>query len=452
MGNPDVIVVGAGLAGLSAALELSDAGTNVQVVEASDRIGGRVLTKDFGMGPEELGATTYGPTHLRALALVNRFELAKDVFTAKVEFAYSVNGVLCGPDDWATSAGNQLVGDERDILPSRIDNYYMQAFLPFEGIDDWLDPKYAEYDVSFGDFLRSHGVSAEAQRLVNMCINTDDIETVSALSIFRDAIKWREVGYTDPKNFNQYGDAQYQPIFLVEGGQQLPIAMANALPQPVLLNKDVRAIDYDGDRVEVRCLDGSVFRAPRVIVAVPMVVLRSMEFSPPLPPLLREATLRAKASGNTGFVLRAKRPFWEDDGLPASLWTDTIFERVLISSDAQDGQYRARVWVNGDNALRVDRLGERAVPLLLETLARVRPSTKDQIEVVGHVSWGSDPYIGGEKFVLAPGDVNRYGKTVSDPVGPIHWAGEHHKSRDQGVEAALASGEKAAAAVLAELG
>lgn len=450
--DAQVIVVGAGLAGLNAALQLSDAGTDVLVLEASNRVGGRVWTRDFGRGPEEVGATTYGPTHLRALDLVKRFDLKSAVFTGRVDFAYSVHGVLCAGDDWATSAGNRLVGEEREILPSRIDNYFMQKFLPFEHLDDWLNPEYAIYDIPFGEFLRSRGVSDEALRLVNVCINTDDIETVSALSIFRDALKWREVGYTDPKNFNQYGDAQYQPTYLVEGGQQLPITMAKALSRPVEFNKDVRTIERETDSVTVTCLDGTQFRARRVIVAVPMVALRTMEFTPPLPGLLREAIQSAKASGNTAFFLRATRPFWEDDSLPASLWSDTIFERVLVNHVAEAGEYRIRVWINGDNAMRVDRLGVQAGPALIETLARVRPSTRGNLEVIGHFSWGSDPYTGGEKYVLGPGDVTRFGKMMSRNVGPIFWAGEHHKSRDQGVEAALASGERAARELLEDLG
>ena len=446
--DPEVIVVGAGLAGLNAALELNDAGVDVLVLEAANRVGGRVWTRDFGRGLEEVGATTYGPTHLRALGLVERFGLETGVFDLKVEFAYSVNGVLCGPDDWVESAGNRLVGEEREILPTRIDNYYMQQFLPFDGLDDWLKPEYAQYDIPFGEFLRSHGVSDEALRLTNMCINTDDIETVSALSIFRDALKWREVGYTDPKNFNQYGDSQYQPIFLVEGGQQLPITMAAALSRDVELNKDVRAVDYAKDSVTVTCLDGTQFRARRLIVAAPIVALRTMDFSPPLPPLLREAIQSSKASGNTSFFLSTEHPFWEDDGLPPSLWSDTIFERIFARDELEGGQYRMRAWINGDNALRVDRLGERAGAELLETLARIRPSTKGHVKIIGHYSWGADPFAGGEKYVLGPGDVTRYGKTVSQPVGPIYWAGEHHKSRDQGVEAALQSGERAAREVL----
>ena len=450
--DPDVIVVGAGLAGLNAALELNDSGVDVLVLEASDRAGGRVWTSDFGRGMEEIGGTTFGPTHRRALRLIERFGLASEVYKVEggMEFAYSVNGVLCGADDWLTSAGNQLVGEEREILPSRIDNYYMQKFLPFDGLDDWLDPQYAKYDIPFGEFLRSHGVSDEALRLINVCINTDDIETVSALSIFRDALKWREVGYTDPKNFNQYGDEQYQPIYLIEGSQQLPITMAQSLSRAVAFNKNVRSIDYEGDSVRLTCLDGSQYRARRIIVAAPIVALPSIDFKPPLPGLLRETVQLAKASGNTSFFIRAKRPFWEEDGLPASLWSDTIFERVFVQDVAEGGDYRGRVWINGDNAKRVDSLGDQAGSALLETLAAIRPSTKDAIEILGHYSWGADPLTGGEKYVVGPGDVTRFGKLISKPLGPIYWAGEHHKTHDQGMEAALVSGERAARELLEE--
>ena len=123
-----------------------------------------------------------------------------------------------------------------------------------------------------------------------------------------------------------------------------------------------------------------------------------------------------------------------------------------MSERPEGGDYRVRVWINGDNAMRVDRLGDAAGPLLLDTLARLRPSTKGNLEIMGHVSWGADPLIGGEKHVLGPGDISRYGKVVSEPVGPMHWAGEHHKSRDQGAEAALESGERAAREVLQALG
>jgi monoamine oxidase len=446
-GAAEVIVVGAGLAGLNAALELTDAGVDVLVLEASDRVGGRVHTVDFGDGPIEAGATTYGPTHRRGLALLKRFAVPTVSFDEYITFAYSVNGVLSDAEGWPTSAGNKLRGDEREILPSRIDNYYMQAFLPFERLEDWADPKYAQYDVSFADFLRGKGVSDEAIRLVNMCINTDDVEKVSALSIFRDALKWREIGYTDPKNFNQYGDDQYRPVLAPAGNEQMPRAMAAALARPVEFNRRVVEVAQTAGGVTVTCADGSTFHGKRVIVTAPIVTLRNIRFDPPLPDLHAQAIASAKASGNTQFLLRLKRRFWEEDGLPPSIWTDTIFERLFVTEP--DGPApRVKVWINGDNAARVDALGAGAGEALLETLAERRPSTRGALEVVRKVSWGGDPLIGGEKYVLAPGDVRRYGAHLSDPVGLIHWAGEHHKSLDQGMEAALQSGERAAGEVL----
>jgi monoamine oxidase len=178
--------------------------------------------------------------------------------------------------------------------------------------------------------------------------------------------------------------------------------------------------------------------------------LGQIEFNPPLPPVLRRAVQTAKASANTTFYMVAKRPFWEDDGLPMSTWSDTIFERIFVGQMA-NGDYRVRAWINGDNARRVDKLGDKAGEILLKTFAEIRPSTEGAVEMIGSYSWGSDPLIGGEKYVVAPCDVTRFGKTLSVPVGPLFWAGEHHKSRDQGLEAALQSGERAAAEVLAQI-
>ncbi|WP_394728786.1 flavin monoamine oxidase family protein [Altererythrobacter sp. GH1-8] len=446
--SAEVIIIGAGLSGLNAAVQLTDAGVDVLVLEAADRIGGRVHTIDLGAGPEEAGGTTYGPTHKRGLALLERFGIETVQFTDDVSYAYSVNGHICTAEEWPTSPGNLLVGEEREILPSRIDNYFMQAFLPFHGLDDWLKPEFAKYDIPFGDFLRSQGVSDEAQRLVNMCINTDDIETVSALSIFRDAIKWREVGYDDPKNFNQYGDAQYRPVFAKNGAISLPNAMAAHFERAPQLGKNVAAVRYDDSGVTVECLDGTSYRAAQAIISIPVMKLGQIEFDPPLPAPLRRAVQTAKASGNTTFYMVAKRHFWEDDGLPMSTWSDTIFERIFVGKLA-NGDYRVRAWINGDNARRVDKLGDQAGDVLLKTFAKIRPATEGAIEVVGSYSWGSDPLIGGEKYVMGPGDVTRFGKVLSEPVGPLFWAGEHHKGRDQGLEAALQSGERAAAEVLA---
>ncbi|MET0239133.1 MAG: FAD-dependent oxidoreductase [Sphingobium sp.] len=446
-----VLIVGAGLAGLYAAMELEKQGIVVQVVDAAPMIGGRIRTIMMDGEAVDIGGTGLGPSHLRAHAMVERFGLPALPLTKRGKLAFSINGALFDGDDWATHIANRCVGEEREILPSRMDSYYMQTLLPFLDINGWLDPANARYDIPFADHLRVHGLSDEALRLVNMCINTNDIETVSALSIFRDAIKWRSVGFDDPKNFDQYGDAQYKPIRIDGGMVRLPETMAASLASPPMLNRKVVRIVHDDDGVTAHFADGGTISASRAIIAVPFVTLRHIAFDPPLPEPLGESVAVAASSANTQFIMRAKRNFWEDDGLAPSLWSDTVFERLFVEFNEDDSVNHLRIWINGDNALRVDAMGDAAADELIETLARIRPSTKGQLEIVHQVSWGAEDLIGGEKYVMGPGEVTRFARHMTVPVGALHWAGEHHKSVDVGIEAALQSGERAAAEVAAIL-
>lgn len=451
LSDADVLIVGGGLAGLYAAMELEKAGVTCQVVEASDTIGGRIRTIDLNGEPIDIGGTGLGPSHHRARRMVQEFGLETRPLTRRGKLAFSINGELFDEEAWEKHPANLCTGDEREVLPSRMDSFYMQTLLPFFGQADWLDPQYAEYDIPFAQHLRNNRLSEEAIRLVNMCINTNDVETVSALTIFRDAIKWRSVGFDDPKNFDQYGDALYKPIRLAGGMVQLPLAMAASLARPIVTGCRIARIEHGADGVTATTADGRTFAARRVIVTVPFVALRHVTFDPPLPAPLCEAVAEATSSGNTQFVLTTAEPFWEEDGCAPSLWSDTMFERLFVEFNEDDSVNHLRIWINGDNADRVDALGDKAADELLATLARIRPSTKGKLTVHHQVRWKSEDLIGGEKYVMAPGHVTRFARSMAMPVGPIHWAGEHHKSLEVGIEAALQSGERAAAEIVAAM-
>jgi monoamine oxidase len=445
----DVIVVGAGIAGLHAALMLQDEGARVRVLEAGRRVGGRIYSPRIRESIVDLGATGFGPTHRRSKSLCARFGLDLVNQSKQLPFVYGVNGQLVSEKDWESSPANRTVGEERGILPSRIDNYYMQAYLPFEELAAWKDPRYREYDIAFGEFLRRQGRSEEALRLINTCINTRDIESTSALTLFRDAIKWRETGFTDPRNFNQYGDKQYQPLRIEGGNARLPEAVANALHDPVRLAARVVRIEQVAARIAVTTADGGRYHAPRVVVAAPLVTLAHIDFQPALPADQAALIAEGHVSDNTQFILAARTRFWESDGLPASLWSDSRFERMIVTT-GDDGEVDLiRVWINGIGATRVDTLPlEAASAELLETMASLRPASRGQLEVIGHISWGLDPLIRGEKFCFGPGQVSRFASIMARPFGGIHWAGEHHKSLEIGVEAAVESGERAALEIL----
>ncbi|MEE4453983.1 flavin monoamine oxidase family protein [Novosphingobium resinovorum] len=451
--SPDVpvLIVGAGLAGLYAAMELEKQGIACQIVDAAPVLGGRIRTILVDGQPVDIGGTGLGPSHLRAHAMVERFALPSRPLTRRGKAAFSINGHLFDADAWEHHPANRCVGEEREILPARMDSYYMQTLLPFFEIEGWLDPKNAQYDIPFADYLRSHGLSEEALRLINMCINTNDIETVSALSMFRDAIKWRSVGFDDPKNFDQYGDAQYKPIRLDGGMVKLPEAMAASLARAPMLGRKVTRIAHGPEGVTATFEDGTALSASRAIVTVPFVALKHVAFDPPLPQPLGEAIGCAAASGNTQFILKTSSRFWEEDGLAPSLWSDTLFERLFVEFNEDDSVNHLRIWINGDNAMRVDAMGAAAGEELLATLARIRPSTAGKLEIVHQVSWGAEPLIGGEKYVMGAGQVTRFARHMAVPAGRVHWAGEHHKSREVGIEAALQSGERAAAEVIAAM-
>lgn len=445
----DVAVIGAGLAGLYAAMLLEEAGARVVVIEGSGRAGGRVRTMKIDGEAVDLGATGIGPTHGRARDLVRRFKLPTERTPAYLPAVYSVNGGLVTAEQWPSSPYNKTVGEEREITPSRIDTYFLDKFLPFEDVDEWLSPKYAHLDVSVGEFLKSKGLSDEALRLANIAMNCADIWDTSALPMLRDTAKWRQIGYSDTRGQDLYGGGQYQPIRCVGGNERLVEAMVATLKGPVRLKKPVAAINHSSRGVVVHCIDGSTFEAGRAIITVPLTALRNIEIYPALP--LEKAGLIRDAyySGNTQFILRVKKPFWEADGLPPSTWTDTPIERVFATYDSKDEISMVRVWINGDGGRRIEKLPvEDQARFVIETFARVRPSTRGKVEFVHRQSWTTEQLIQGEKFFFSVGQVHRYAPHMATPVGPLHFAGAHHRNVDQGMEAALQSGERAALEVI----
>lgn len=449
-GRYDVAIIGAGLSGLYAAHLLEEAGAKVVVLEAGNRVGGCLHTIDIEGEDRETGATGIGPTHARVRELVRKLEIPTEPVGNSLPVIYAVNGGLVRAEAWAGSPLNRTVGGEREILPSRLDVYFLDKFLPFKGVADWLSPQYAGLDVSLGQFFRERGLSDEALRLVNIAMNSTDIWDVSALPLLRDQAKWREIGYRDAKNEDLYSGKQYEPIRCIGGNQRLPKTIAARLTGPVLLNRPVVAVHHDARSVRIDCLDGTRVEAAHAIVAIPLLPLRAVDFFPALPPdkagLIREANY----AGNTQFDFIVRRRWWEDDGLPASLWTDTAIERLFVTRNYRNDGHMAKIWLNGDGARRIELLApDDQVRFVQGEIERWRPAARGALEFAHRQSWTTDPHYQGEKFFFCPGQVHRYFPAMATPVGRLHFAGAHHRNVDQGMEAAAQSGERAALEILA---
>ncbi|HSN73338.1 MAG TPA: FAD-dependent oxidoreductase, partial [Steroidobacteraceae bacterium] len=433
-GEPDVLVIGAGLAGLHAAWILGEAGLNVRVLEGSPRIGGRMLTLDELPGRPEAGGLQVGSLYARVLDTARRLDVGVEPDTRRPEFALHVRGETLGVAAWPASGANQLAEAERRLPPWALLGSYTRGRNPLASLDDWMRPEHRGLDVPLDGFLRTQGASAEALRLMEHNLNGNSLATLSTLGLMRSlAIFAASAG----------GGQQF---FIRGGSSRLPEAMARVLPEEVLLGRVVTGIRSDERGCEVQCADGSRHRAQFVLTTIPYSVLRDVRIEPGLAGPQAEAVQGVQYTRITQVHLQASRAYWEDDGLPASMWTDTGLGRLFAGAAyGGDGEHNVNVWVTGADADAFDRMDDAALfEHVRSEIERIRPSTRGEFKLGRIVSWQKNPFNRGAYFHWGPGQVGRWADTFSRPHGRIHFAGEHTAQLMSGMEGAMESGERAA--------
>lgn len=452
----DVIVIGAGLSGLNAAWILDEAGFNVRVLEGSDRVGGRVWTADetwkteSGEVPIELGASQVGPSYARVRDAIDR--LALPTFNedrSVLPYSYYIGGQHISAADWPDSPVNLTQKDEREILPDKFSATMLMKFNPLVELDDWFSPEFSDYDISIYDFLKSNGVSEEGIRLASIS-GVNDLHGVSALRFLqeftRGAQEAKFVGELDENGKPR----EHWPKNFVGGTIALPHAMASQLKNEVRVKQQVTSIEARADGVDVRILDGGRHRAKFVISSVPFSVLKYVDIWPRPPEAQYNAIRSLSYSETTRAFCRIKEPFWEEDGLGASLISDGAVRNFWAIDHADGkGSYRG-MFVLTDRVGRqvASRSSEAAEKLLVDELARIRPASMGQIEMLKYHAWERQPLQRGCSPMFAPGQVTAFAKEMIVPHGRLHFAGEHTRRLDYGMESAMESGERAAFEIL----
>jgi len=453
----DVVVVGAGLAGLSAARDLVAAGKSVVVLEARDRVGGRVYNVDLGGGLiTEGGAEFIGPTqdHIAQLAkdmgvaTYPTYNSGDNVyFRNGTATPYSSSGPL-GPVPPAHGAA------EAETAILQLDQ--MASTIPLDA--PWTAPNAKEWDSQTVETWKLNNLQSDGGRfLIDVAITSifsaepRDLSLLFALFYIAAAGNEQTPG-TIERLVSTGGGAQDQRF--VGGSQRVPIELARRLGSRVVLGQPVRRLVTQKGSVTA-ITDGYRVKAKRAIVAIPPPLAARIDYHPKLPALRDQLTQRMPM----GTVMKVHavydRPFWRDKNLTGQAVADTSPAQVTFDNTPPSGSPGILMAFVEAQAAR-QRLGQSRDALRRDVLKNFSdyfgPQAADPKSF--HISdWQEEVWTRGCPVCFtAPGVLLDYGTAIRQPAGRIHWAGTETSTYWNGyMDGAVRSGQRAAKEVAAVL-
>ncbi|WP_327188128.1 flavin monoamine oxidase family protein [Streptomyces sp. NBC_01334] len=445
----DVVVVGAGLAGLSAARVLAEAGQDIVVLEARDRVGGRtcsVIEEDGRL--VEYGGQWVGPTQDRMLELIEQFGL--DTFTqyADGDNLQLVDGKLLRYHG-AVPTGDPLIA--ADLMDAMVD--LTSAALEVDTAEPWRHPRATELDgLTVESWIRQQPYCEGAKvwlRAMTRALFPAEPGEISLLH----ALFYISSGGGLEKMIGTINSAQETRI--THGSMQVSERLAELLGDSIRLGCPVSRIEYTDSGVTVHH-DGGITRARRAVVALAPTLAGRIRYSPPMPGLRDQLTQRIFMGSSVKISVAYATPFWREDGLSGHMMGDNTLVQVTFDQTHPDRPEGVLVcFVDSNSARRALAMTaeERRAHVIEDLVTYFGEKARHPVNVHEKLwmeeEWSRGCYTG----ILSPGTWSTLGQVLRTPVGPIHWAGTEYATVWSGyMDGAVRSGETTAAAILAEAG
>jgi monoamine oxidase len=435
-----VVVLGAGLAGLGAAVTLARAGVDVQVLEARDRVGGRVQTvrEPFADGLYvEAGGEFISGGHRVLRGWLDAYGIELMPVTGGLQL-FALGGEV--------RRGEELA-DLREGLAQQEEAIERGAEEIARRVPDprrpWAASAAGELDGrSLGSWLDGLGLHPIARTYERVWTTVDygvEAERLSLLQYARDERLLRDEPDTADRACG--------------GVERLPAAMAAELAARVRLGVRVTGLAHAADGVTVGYRHGDregSLEAAYGVVTLPLGALRDLKVEPPFDSARREAIDGLGYSSVLKVMVQFRRRFWREAGLVGRTIVD---DPLFTTYDGTDGQTGERgiltVYSAGQVAVELAALQEQQrIERCLERLERLYPGCRSGFEVGRSTDWDRDGYSRGAYSYFAPNQLTRYGPILARPEGRVYFAGEHTDPWQATMNGALASGVRAAEEIL----
>jgi monoamine oxidase len=444
--DADLVVVGAGLAGLSAARTAAAAGARVVVVEARDRVGGRVLNEEIGDGKVvEVGAQWIGPTQDRLAALAH--ELGVETFPTHGagENVIEYGGRLRRYSGTIPRI-NPVVLLDVERAQRKLNR--MARKVPLDA--PWEAPNAAALDgQTAATWMRRNLGTKPGRMLLELGIEAVWAAQPEDMSLLHVLFYIHSAGSLEML-FDTDGGAQQDRF--VGGSQRLPILMAQELGrEQLLLNAPVRSIRRGDHGVTVEA-DGAVVRARQAIVAVAPTLAGRIAYDPPLSGYRDQLTQRMPLGTVAKCMAIYDEPFWRAEGLSGQGTSDRGPVRLTFDNSPPDGSPGVLLgFLEGRHARELGRLrpAERRAAVV-DCFARLFGPRAGSPDAYVERLWAEEEWSRGCYGCHMPtGAWTNYGRALREPIGPLHWAGAEYSTVWNGyMDGAVRSGDAAAHAVL----